>query len=80
MAWNKFNNVLDECFRMMQKGHATLDSCLDQYPQYADDLRPLLEMALEIENHSPPVANHTAYHVGKQRMLSALAEKRHRQA
>ena len=42
----EFNDILDECLdRLMFKGD-TLESCLTDYPQYADELRPLLEASL----------------------------------
>ncbi|MFC1948497.1 DUF5667 domain-containing protein, partial [Chloroflexota bacterium] len=42
----EFNNILDECLdRLMFKGD-TLELCLADYPQYADELKPLLEASL----------------------------------
>ena len=41
-----FDNILDECLERMLTGGETLDECLRSYPQYEDELRPLLETAL----------------------------------
>jgi len=42
----EFNNILDKCLdRLMFKGD-TLELCLADYPQYADELKPLLEASL----------------------------------
>lgn len=42
----EFNNILDECLdRLMFKGD-TVEQCLADYPQYADELKPLLEASL----------------------------------
>ena len=42
----EFNDILDECLdRLMFQGD-TLESCLVDYPQYADELKPLLEASL----------------------------------
>ncbi|UCC16510.1 MAG: hypothetical protein JSU58_09105 [Dehalococcoidales bacterium] len=42
----EFNNILDECLdRLMFKGD-TVELCLADYPEYADELRPLLETSL----------------------------------
>lgn len=42
----EFNDMLDECLdRMMFKGD-TVELCLADYPQYADELKPLLEASL----------------------------------
>jgi hypothetical protein len=42
----EFNDILDECLdRLMFKGD-TVEQCLADYPQYADELKPLLEASL----------------------------------
>ena len=42
----QFNDILDECLdRLMFKGD-TMELCLADYPQYADELKPLLEASL----------------------------------
>jgi len=42
----EFNDILDKCLdRLMFKGD-TVESCLADYPQYADELKPLLETSL----------------------------------
>lgn len=43
-------SVLDECLRAIQQDHATVAECLARYPDYAQELEPLLEIALAIEN------------------------------
>jgi hypothetical protein len=43
----EFDNILDECLeRLLVKGE-TIDQCLQSYPEHADELRPLLQMAVE---------------------------------
>ena len=43
----KFNNILDECLeRMLFKGE-TVEQCLAGYPDYAAELEPLLQTALD---------------------------------
>ncbi len=42
-----FDNILDECLeRVLIKGE-TIDKCLAGYPEYADELEPLLRTALD---------------------------------
>lgn len=42
----EFNDILDECLdRLMFKGDS-VESCLSDYPQYTDELKPLLEASL----------------------------------
>lgn len=42
--------ILDECLEAIREKRATLAECLAKYPQYAEELAPLLEMAVAIEN------------------------------
>jgi hypothetical protein len=43
----EFNNILDECLeRVLTKGE-TIEQCLAGYPEYAAELEPLLQTALE---------------------------------
>ena len=40
------DNILDECLeRLLVKGE-TIEECLASYPQQADELKPLLQIAL----------------------------------
>lgn len=43
-------DILDECLREIQARRATVDDCLRKYPQYAEELGPLLEIALAIQD------------------------------
>ncbi len=48
----KFENVLDECLeRLLAKGE-TIEDCLKNFPEHADELEPLLEMALATKQAS----------------------------
>ena len=41
-----FENILDECLeRLLVRGESP-EQCLQDYPEYADELKPLLETAL----------------------------------
>jgi ferric-dicitrate binding protein FerR (iron transport regulator) len=74
------NHVLDECLALLGEGRATLEECLARYPEYASDLVPLLEIAIQVRSVSQPTPDPTAFAAGKQRMLRALADKERRQA
>ncbi len=41
--------ILDQCLEDISLKHATLDECLAKYPDYAAELKPLLEAALALE-------------------------------
>ena len=74
------NHALDECLALLGEGQATLEECLALYPECASDLRPLLEIAFEIQRVPQPTPRPAAFAAGKQRMLKALDEKSRRQA
>ncbi|MEA3345438.1 MAG: FecR domain-containing protein [Chloroflexota bacterium] len=79
MMKRKLSDMLDECLMLLEEGQVTLEECLARYPQYADDLRPLLEIALEMRRMAQLTSSPAAFASGKRRMLQALAEKKHRQ-
>lgn len=41
--------VLDRCLDEIGSGRASVDDCLRRYPEFADDLRPLLRTANRLE-------------------------------
>ena len=42
--------LLDKCIVEMRKGK-NIEECVAQFPEYADQLKPLLELARQIETH-----------------------------
>jgi RNA polymerase sigma factor (sigma-70 family) len=71
--------ALDEMLLNFEKGRATMEECLAHCPEYAADLRPLLQTALKVRRASRPAPSHAAFVAGKRRMLEALAEQKRRQ-
>jgi|GEM_PF-600327 len=50
MAKNKkFEIILDECLELLLTGEGTIEQCLQRYPEYAAELKPLLITATSIE-------------------------------
>ncbi len=41
--------ALDDCLQKLTAGKSSLAQCLARYPQYADQLRPMLEAALQVQ-------------------------------
>lgn len=74
------DTALDESLTLLETGRATLAECLERYPAYADDLRPLLEIALAVRNVPAPTPSPDACVAGRRRMLQALVEKKRRRA
>jgi hypothetical protein len=46
----KIDEVIQECLELLEKG-GSLDDCLAQYPDEADELAPLLQTAVESRRH-----------------------------
>lgn len=44
----EFDDALDRCLHNIQLGRDTIESSLARYPQYADQLRPLLEIGVRV--------------------------------
>ena len=42
----EFNNILDECLERLLTKSETIEQCLRDFPEQADELEPLLQMAL----------------------------------
>jgi hypothetical protein len=45
----KIETILDECLGLLLTGETTVDQCLERYPEYAAELKPLLITAVSIE-------------------------------
>jgi RNA polymerase sigma-70 factor (ECF subfamily) len=58
-----FQQILEECLMKLSGGIPALDGCLASYPEYADQLRPLLETALflNLGHGVVPLSTFTAY-------------------
>ncbi len=69
------SEALEECLVLLEREGATVEECLVRYPEYADDLRPLLEIARQVRRMPQPVGRAAAFAAGKQRMLEALARR-----
>jgi hypothetical protein len=72
--------ALRESLGLLEGGQASLEQCLDRFPEHADRLRPLLETAMAVRRVRHPVSSQTAFEDGWRRMLAALNERRRRRA
>ena len=70
--------VLNEYLLPLEDGQVTLEECLAHYPEYAVELRPLLEVALKVRRIPRPTLSFAAFAAGKRWMLDVLAEKKRR--
>src|SRR5262245_35105816 len=46
---SRFEKILEDCFIRLKRGETTIEECLAQYPEYADELRRLIVAASYLE-------------------------------
>ncbi|RME09307.1 MAG: hypothetical protein D6802_12445, partial [Ardenticatenia bacterium] len=68
-------DIFEECLQAIEAGD-TLEACLARYPEYADELRPLLELALDLQQTPKPRLSPEAFHGGYERVVQAAHAKR----
>ncbi len=70
-----FEDMLNACLDLLAQGTPLAD-CLNRYPQHAESLRPMLELASELQAVDAPRLNKTqASRIGKQALMR-LEERR----
>ena len=70
------NEALDNSLALLKTGHDGIEECLSHYPEHADNLRPLLALALDVSRLPTPKASAATFADGKHRMLAAVARKK----
>lgn len=71
----ELDEALDKSLALLARGK-TPEDCLDRFPERAQELRPLLEVAAQISRVPLPIPPSTDGAKGKQRMLDALVQKK----
>lgn len=64
-------SILDQCLEDIRARRATIAGCLAKYPEFADELKPLLEMAVAIEE-IPEVKPSSEFKRATRELLSRL--------
>jgi hypothetical protein len=72
----EFEYILDKCIAQIRNGEADVASCLNKYPEYAAQLRPLLEIAVLLYREPQPQPRPEAVSRGERILLERVAEKR----
>ena len=75
---NNFDKILDECIDRINRGES-LESCLADYPEYVEQLEPLLQTVLQTKGTYSFVPSTNTKRVARQRFsvaLEALEKKR----
>jgi len=68
-------DLLDQCLARIERGEATLESCLAEYPEQAAELRPLLLTALATRSVATQGPTGAAYARMRARVLAAAAPR-----
>ena len=71
----EFNIILDECIDRLNRGER-LDSCLADYPEQAEELKPILLAMTQVQQTLAFTPSDSALRAGRARLQSAL-EKKH---
>jgi hypothetical protein len=69
-----FDTTLDECLTLLRAG-ADWKTCLARYPQYAPELKSLLNLASNVQKVTLPTPTLAAHKAGQRRMLDMLAQR-----
>lgn len=75
MATESFTRVLADCVEALQEGGKTLEDCLERYPQYREQLQPLLETAQALSGHQPKAQPSPHFIVDLKEMLKRSPRK-----
>ncbi len=70
---NEFDKILDECIDRINRGE-DLSTCLADYPEYAQQLRPLLQTVLETKDTYLFEPSASAKRASRERLNTALEE------
>jgi hypothetical protein len=68
-----FDRILDECIDRINRGES-LEACLADYPQYSEQLEPLLRTMVSTQMAYPFTPSTTAKRTARQRFNTALKE------
>ncbi len=71
--------ALDQCLSWQREGRS-VEACLSGYPQFAEELRPLLQLAADVRLVQTPEPDMQARVRGRQQVLSTLVQRRDRTA
>jgi hypothetical protein len=73
------DTALDQCLHWMRNGEQ-IEDCIARYPEYAEELRPLLGLATDVGRVLTPASSAAARAAGQQRMLATLGRQQQQSA
>ncbi len=68
------DTALDQCLAWLRAGRS-MEACLERYPEFAEELRPLLGLAVQVGRVTIPAVPARARAEGHHRMLAAFDKK-----
>jgi ribonuclease E len=71
MMGRRFSRIVEECLHRLDRGEDLLDVLAD-YPGEAEQLKPLLLVAMASRSITMPIPSQTAHRLGRNQMLSAM--------
>ena len=71
MRERRFSTTLEDCLQRLDRGES-LPDLLGDYPELADQLKPLLLVAMASRSFPVPVPNQTAQRLGRNQMLAEM--------
>ena len=75
---DKFDKILNDCIDRINQGH-TVEDCLADYPERADDLQPMLESMLFAKGGFASIPTDSTRQRARQRMMIALRQSESKQ-
>lgn len=78
MAANGFERVLDECLDLVLKDEQSVEACLRRYPEHADEMASLLQLAQEVKSTLDFTPNTAAKTRARLLMQAAIARQQAR--
>ena len=74
---NKFEKILDECINRIGHGES-IKECLNDYPEYAKELEPLLNTFVQTKTAFPFTPSADGNRTARARFYAALDKRRQR--
>jgi hypothetical protein len=80
MTYRQLGDALDRCLTLLAEDDVSVERCLARYPEHAAELRPVLEVVVEMRSMPRPESSRAAFDAGKRRMLEAVRKREQRRA
>jgi hypothetical protein len=76
---SRFESALENCLERLAGGEASLEDCLRSYPEFSEELRPLLKAASQVRRVAEVQASPEFKRRGRARLVAYMRAHPHRQ-